>query len=300
MRTIAIIAALSSLSVAIGCHSFPRAERASVEEPAPLTLEELIAAVRESRAALSEIDVEYSFNVLEGPEGAITHNSVHVHYRDGKVIIDHWYGLNAERLFHRVSGYDGEVRWMWGPNTGGAILFTKTPEQAGERRLANVTTEGTGLFDLMRWYPCQQARFGTPHHYDLLVMLKAGHYGVREGFEYLGDSRCIVVDWICQDTVCTGATTIWIDPDRGYLPILQRHYGGPRLTMEMRIDEAAEVVPGVWIPTKGTRFVPANPSVTYVMEVGRVAINAGVLGADDFRYEARFSSSQAIDLDSIE
>ena len=131
---------------------------------------------------------------------------------------------------------------------------------------------------LMRWISIGEP--GSPWR-DLLAVLDAPSTSVRAQLEEVDGVACAVLDVFDEDGLHRGS--VWLDADRGCLPVRQEWYGdpshAPEATYSLRILQAAQVASGGWMPTKGVRALPGGAIVT--MEVaadpatGGAAIRTG-------------------------
>jgi hypothetical protein len=273
MRTALIIACLGSIAVGLGVASHSSSDEA---------IEEIIAAVSAARESIHEFDAKYTFRRIKGGGNAVDRETHHFRYLNGMVHLNRAYSFpDGDAVWEWDFGFDGDVLWSKPKARSSMSIGTHaSADQIG------LDTETGAFTNLMLWFPCHEARYGELHLRDLLSMLASDDAVVRPEKEWVGDAHCVVVEF---GDAYGKDFTVWLDPERGYLPVLQRSFGA--IDYELRIDEAAEVAPGVWMPMVGTRLVGAHPDVPelpvpseFRMEVEFVSVNAGVLQPSDFEY----------------
>lgn len=252
-----------------------------------LTKGELFAGVADARQALADgFEVSFVFE-SDGsrPEGMIGYRRGTVAVRDGEILMESHAGLNAYDVKFKASSFDGTHSWRY------QSFDTKAVAKAGPEH-HQVYTETTGFFELMAWFPCREIRTGAPHPLDLESILASPASEVRPETETIDGRELHVVDVAAEhgDFV---RRTLWIDVERGYLPVIHESYrapdGGdsPELTMAWTITKAHEIVDGTWIPVEGTKEIVGAETNTMLVEAdgdGYAATAQPEFSEDHFNY----------------
>lgn len=218
-----------------------------------ITKNELIAEIQRRRAAIESLDVEFAFYAVgEVPTHALQLDMRSVVLEGDKVRIDRTYrigGVDGGETYSTSASFDGARGW--GYQAVNQIAYTR---QDGQIPL--IELEGSGFFDLILWYPDSVTRGEGLHVNDLLSMLDSPHSVVSEEFDVIDGFLVYVVELRPADQLIG---RIWIDPNRGYLPVRQVYYSGPFPTVELRILETVQFANDVWLPVLGERVTEPNP-----------------------------------------
>lgn len=222
----------------------------------PITLDDLVAGVEGAREGLASFQVEYVYQVddVDAPNQGHLWASNHyvVALDDGKFLRTRLSSDPDRADVFTIIAFDGEHSGRYHQGTQVAMIND-------ESGLEWLDTEASGFFDLMRWYPCREIRTGSPYHLDLLGLLNgnawngAGSPQLRSETEEINGHETYVVD-LYPLFADEPTYTIWIDAERGFLPILQKYYSphtGNLMTIR-EIHQAHEIAEGIWIPVEGT------------------------------------------------
>jgi len=286
--TTGIVATIVTVSLLPMAHGEPQAASTSPAtavdpdaEDAYLTKKDLLAGVEALRSEISDLTVSYSFNAIkpiDNPNywGVLTHQVAVV--KGDKTYQDYQYGPAAQFgiKFRKQTTYNGTRSASYTFNTTGmAGIRTKRDDET--------RTQGWAFFDFML--------LNDLHSQNLASILRSGSSSLRAKLENIDGRRCHVVDVVSPGR----RMTIWIDADRGFLPI--RHtYLSDRMgaVMQFDIQDAVEVAKGHWMVVRGTKksrsVEPKDPNLweyESILEVDGLAagtpeirINSGV--ADEF------------------
>lgn len=243
--TFTIVSALAvvlSAAAAIGGEASAGIE--GEERPAVLTREQMLAAVEKNRSRVEDISVSYSFKTTKGASGSEDHTKAVV--KGDRVYFDKRYSLKGvidpatsqPKIFTRQVAYNGEV-YTYHEVDDKIAAFA--PDYARELRAANM-----GFFNIAMYDPPREDYHGLKP-VGLVAALSSQECRVKPMQENIDGRWCHVVEVI--DRFSGKATvTVWIDPERGFLPVMQR-----RGNIEMVIDEAVEVEEGLWFPVSGIK-----------------------------------------------
>ncbi len=216
---------------------------------------ELIAEIQRRRAAVANLDVEFSFYAVgEVPAHAIQDDTRRVVLQGNKVRIDRVYrsgGVDDGTSYGLSGSFDGARGWGYQSVNG--LAYTQRGGQ-----IPTIETEGSGFFDLMLWYPCSVARGEGLHPNDLLSVLDSPHSMVSDQVDEIDGHLCYVVDVMPADQL---VARIWIDPELGYLAVQQEHYTCEVVVVRFRILKTVQVALDVWLPLSGERVTGPNPNV---------------------------------------
>lgn len=199
-------------------------------------------------------------------------------------MIERWYGNPEGDLFFVAAWNDGASFWSYLNSVRQAEFSTH-----GEEMFESFMTNGTGFFDLMLWYPCHDLCYSEPSPRDLISILTSPATSIRNSLEVMNGAQCVVLERRDGGEL---TEAIWLDVDRGYLPVYRRRYNVP---LEFSIDEAVEVEPGVWMPVMGRRLAGAVDQLTlameYIVEVavddsGQYQVSTGPIAAETFQYQS--------------
>lgn len=229
------------------------------------SLDELYEGALEVRQQLSSgFRIAFEFDKQTGTDSELVGSRRIVSVQSDQLRVDR-YSLNGALYGW---SHDGQASWTYSQRAGYATV------QDGVEMDRRVDTNGSGFFDLMRWYPCWDLR-GKTHEYDLLEVLSSPRAELREETETIDGHELYVVDLYDAMFGAELSRTLWIDPARGYLPIVQKHYrtntpgGEPQEKMVYTITEAEEIGDGVWVPVEGMKEVTgvAGAASTYSLTV---------------------------------
>jgi hypothetical protein len=217
-----------------------------------LTKDDIRAAIEAGRSEISDLEVSYSFNVVNLPAGfpdEIAQSQIHLIFKDGKIFLGEDYGLaGQQKLFHRQTSYDGFRTTFFMPALGSA---TVEPGRKNEVRI-----QGIGFFDMMLFNPPS----GGDGFKDqsLVSALLSPLSKLRSQREIIDGHSCYILDVLSDPEWKNIVLTVWLDPDRGFLPIRQRfgHVSdGIPPHLEVFIDDAIKVDRRLWLPVRGRKKV---------------------------------------------
>jgi len=194
---------------------------------------------------------------------------------------------NESSTQHNKISYNGKQTANYSVKTQGVSVTT---ENTRETR-----TQGKGLFDMMLLNPPRKNYKGRSDQ-SLVSLLRSGSSRLRKHIEVVDSHPCYVIDlyhtfrWFNPLFVIKRpkrSMTVWLDKDRGFLPIRSVYYTKPdfeKILMQFVIDEAVEIEEGLWFAVKGRKSVYGGMWPTeYVLEVDgwkdgkpSIAVNSGV------------------------
>jgi hypothetical protein len=251
-----------------------------VGRPANVSKEDLASAVDALRSSIKDISASYSYKAEPGAApNLISYDSCRVVAKGSKLYFSNVYAADEQRaqglVFQREVAFNGRVTIIHLPQTAKAIA---SPSKEGETDYSEIP-----LFRFMMYSgELNDTRKGVDPN-DLVSIIRWKGSKLLPLQEDVGGHWCYVIerDYGMSDKVLE---KIYIDPERGYLPIKEQAYDSntPQgLIRENDIDEAVEVTPGIWLPTK-CRTTDKLVLVANLRDDGKpdVAVNTGV--KDDF------------------
>jgi hypothetical protein len=228
--------------------------------PATLGLADLRELAAATRSRIEDLSVSYSFNAVKGPmdpdyRGHRYHAEVVV--KGAKLYLSTASGAHekyGQPLLRRQAAYNGKR----------SIHYVQPARSAGITggRSREATTKGEAFFDLMLLNPPDKDGHGVADQ-NLLSLLGSDRARLRERLEPVDGRLCHVVDLV-RPRDPRIRLTVWLDAQRGCLPLRQRYFGGQDLqtvTIEFEVLEAIELRDGLWFPIEATKKVrwPHNP-----------------------------------------
>jgi hypothetical protein len=186
-----------------------------------------------------------------GPQYAHARLTEVISVKGEKILRDHTYGTNPVHdpaLHHRIVSYDGNVSVAQISNLGQAIISDGKSREAG--------TQGLLFFDFTMWNAAKPGGTGRCDQ-SLLSLLRSAGTTVRGSLEHVGNRACHVVEFRSSPAM-EPDLVVWIDADRGFLPLRQVFSKGvvaKQPVLEFLVTEMYELPSGHWIPTKGTKTV---------------------------------------------
>ncbi|UCG49647.1 MAG: hypothetical protein JSU94_07670 [Phycisphaerales bacterium] len=251
-QMIATLTAIIAVSAAAGA--------SQSREPAVLTKDEMLHGLRAARSGIEDLTVSFSFNFVNPPAGnlhARSHKTISV--KGEKTCLDHVYGAARQyddRSFQTQAAYNGKRSTFHSVDQRKAYV--------GIKRMHETDTQGSGFFDIMLLNPPRPevAAAGNADQ-NLESLLSAEHSRLRRDMETVDGRACHVVDMI-DPRSGQRSMTVWIDCERGFLPLRQLYYGGPEradILMELSIEKAVEVREGLWMAVCGRKKTHPLPGV---------------------------------------
>ncbi len=249
------------------------------------TKAELIAEIEARRVAIQDLDVDFVFYATGViPSHAVRHDARRVVLKgDDRILIERVYRI-GDTSYETTASLTGSRGW--GHQAVNRLAYTRAGAD-----IPLVTTEGSGFFDLMMWFPCEVARTGDRNPNDLLSVLESEASLVAPQTELIDGHMCHVVEVVgAFDAI---VARVWIDPERGFLPVRQVYYDPaalpPAIVLSLAINDAIEVVEDVWLAVSGQRetlpssdFEELANGLNYTMSVQadasglRLKVNEGV------------------------
>jgi hypothetical protein len=220
-----------------------------------LTREDLCQGVEAVHSAIEDLTVSFRFDFVNAPANnlhARSHKTIAV--KGDKTYLAHEYGATSpdgeERRYQTEAAYNGK---------------RSTYHLAGDKRaycvvqrMKETQTQGSGFFDLMLLNAPRPDLAATGNaDQNLVSLLRCENSRLREFLEDVNGQPCHVVDLVDPRSQNV-AMTVWIDTERGFLPLQQAYYGGPdhqTPLMEFAIEEAIETLPGLWFPVLGRKKI---------------------------------------------
>ncbi len=222
---------------------------------------EILVAVEAIRSRIEDLSVHFSSDALKAPAsfmGNRFHETAVI--KGDKTYFDREFGAAPEHdkmLFRREVAFNGKRSTMHHVNSGIASVHSK--------RERETKTQGSEYFDLMLLNSPRPDGDGVSDQ-NLVSLLKSDRSHVREEMQAVNGHFCHVIDLV--DPIFNRTRlTVWLDADRGFLPIKQVYYGGKGLqqvTIEFVIEEAVELQEGMWFAVRG--FKRARPAAEAIPE----------------------------------
>ena len=256
---------------------------------ARITREDLAAAVEANRSRIGDFSVFLSYTTTpESSPNIVSYDEMRIAVKGDRTYCRSTYASRSQRaegkLFQREVAFNGEISIVHEPRRAKAMLLAS---RENETQVWNFP-----ITRFMRYTgkPVGPKQKGEPMSFASYI----GNIGVRmrDQMEEVNGQWCYVTDrpgpegWSME--------TIWISPDKGFLPVkIVMYYGEDpsSVWMEQYADDAVELEAGLWFPTRGRHIVrPQNPGELpweYEYEVLRgedgeldIAVNTGI--EDDF------------------
>jgi beta-lactamase regulating signal transducer with metallopeptidase domain/peroxiredoxin len=254
--------------------------RQSSVKPVPLTKKEILQSVEALRSKIEDLSVSLTFDAVQGEDtpdfvAARMHQTVVT--KGDKTYIDYQFGAAPkyqQRLFRREVAFNGERSTVHEVTRGVASVRTT--------RERETNTQGRGFFDLMLLNPPRVNGSGSDDQ-SLLSLLRSDLSLLREETEFVNGHRCYVLD-VTHPSLGKTWMTVWLDADRGLLPIKQVHYFGKGLDLiilEFVIEDAVELDEGLWFAVRGYKRVgpvradSRNPNWSLVHEMKVDGVDEG-------------------------
>ena len=242
-----------------------------------LTKAELLAGAEAYADAMESIIVSDTVILRDaGPEFGMAWLEETVSVKGPKILWEFTYGPNPARdpaAFHRIVSFDGSVS-VGQQSTLGQVLID--PGRNHEAR-----SQDRFFFDLS----LMNAPRSAGGDQSLVSLLRSSASQVRPQLEEAGGALCHVVEFV-RHAALGPRQVVWIDTQRGYLPVRQVFYTGtvPRaVQMEYVVEDAIELPSGHWVPVSGWKqvgdlhwdfAVQRNPAGQYRVEVNTIGNDA--------------------------
>ena len=200
------------------------------------TKEKLVADIQAARASIKDLSVSSIARVTEGaiPE-AYPNFRVTVVLKGPKVYLDEQLSRDDGQQLARTNCYDGTRTTIIAPERSGAIQAGL----AGDQWLMS-----RHFFILNMYDPI------TNHSGDLLKFVQSPLMQIHAQIELLDKHPCVVVDHVMPGTKEV-TETVWLDADRGYLPIQHIIHNGKNPRIQYQLGEATKVTDSMWFATDG-------------------------------------------------
>jgi peroxiredoxin len=246
--------------------------RQSSVKPVPLTKKEILQSVEALRWKIEDLSVSFTFDAVQGgdtPDFVAARMHQTVVTKGDKTYIDYQFGAAPkyqQPLFRREVAFNGERSTVHEVSRGVASVRTT--------RERETNTQGRGFFDLMLLNPPRVNGSGSDDQ-SLLSLLRSDLSLLREETEFVNGHRCYVLD-VTHPSLGKTWMTVWLDADRGLLPIKQVHYFGKDLDLvilEFVVEDAVELEDGLWFAVRGYKRVgpvradSRNPNWSLVHEM---------------------------------
>lgn len=248
--------------------------------PQTMSKDALRDGVKDAREQLTAagLRVNQSWTMDDGPSDAIQYSRTVLELQDEKYKATRFRKQDGDEVEVNDVAYNGERSWRYQRFNNRLLI------EDGPGLINQVSTEAYGIFELMAWDPTHEIMTGSRRDRDLLAILSSDNAVVRPETEEINGRETHVVDlyrlgtsrslWqantnrfvkgkknACGPPTHTGGLvrTVWIDAERGYLPIRQQSYrpsrdtGEPEISFVFQITEARELADGLWIPVEGRR-----------------------------------------------
>jgi len=220
-----------------------------------MTLAELKDRITEARAEIESLEVEFDFNAVgEAPANSVTREHWTIALEGHSLRLD---GARTsttdgvERTVQERTSWNGQTAWHVRE-----FRANKTAQRSSDpSKVLPDAMQGNPYFEFMRWYPLP--RLGAElHSSDLLALVDVPGAMMRPEREAIDGHDCIVIDLSSTNKV----QSIWIDPDRGYLPVRHRVtlQGEAVPLVENSITDAIQVTAQAWLPVEARRQVSSK------------------------------------------
>lgn len=236
---------------------------------APMTKAAILKIVEAERRGIETLAVEFRFDSNEsGDERARYSARVVMRGHDvvgpgaggdvRQMMVDRAYGPSDDRLFHQWIAFNGQFTcWYQAYNHLGGLLPGLVP---------NADVRGEGFFQLnMLADPWKKADVrgegsltGFLRNQFTVVMPR------MEKVDGAGGGWCYV---LTNGGFFHTDARIWLDPERGFLPVRQRYFGERREVTEWDVEKAELIGGKFWMATSGREVLPDGAVVKMV--VGR-------------------------------
>lgn len=262
---------LCPLLVAIGAPSVRASAgwaggAAQESQPGPratMTLEDLLDGVEMRDSVVRDLTVSYRYDYDENDpvhENGImrTHQTITT---KGELFL-----LDQERWSYPPADPNGVVfHYSYDGRFSTSHLVGLGQAHISDRRTLATETQGQEFFNMMMLNePRLETVNGGVDDQSLISLLRNPNARLRPVLEEVDGHMTHVVEVIGEYSGEL-ALVVWIDPERGYLPLRQQFYRGGELSMEFVIEEAAQVwnqaQVETWYVTKGRKWVAAIPGI---------------------------------------
>lgn len=218
--------------------------------------EEMLQRLLDARAGITSIELSFFAVGDPPPPAGIIHERVHFAAQSDRIRTDLQRRIETEPGLEldleRLSSYDGEVYQSYTSTSRQSVSsFDFVDDDFDMSR--------STLFNFMRFYPSRSVLHGVLHPSDLVELLSSSTTFVRPDIEMLDQHPCVVIDIHPEIAPDVRTETLWLDLERGLLPLRQTGYlsdGG--VFVERTIDDAIQVGPDVWFPIAATHVFPAG------------------------------------------
>jgi beta-lactamase regulating signal transducer with metallopeptidase domain len=242
------------------------AELEGTKQGPTLTKEQILLGVEAARSQIKDISVNFSYNQVKGPPGNLGRR-LHVTWvlKESKAYTARVFGADPapdSKTFKKEIAYNGRRTTFYEPDRGLAMVRTELTRET--------KTQGEGFFDLMLLNPPRDDGDGR-NDQSLVSLLKSGKSRLRKQTEVVRGRICHVAD-LMDASSDRPSMTVWIDAQRGFLPMRQVFYtkpGGDEILMLFDIEEARDLGNGLWFPVYGRKLVnpvPGMPEISAGIE----------------------------------
>ncbi len=254
------------------------------------TRQDILAYVEAGRSKISDLTVSFSFNATHsGPDDAAIRDHTKIILKGSMIYSDEVYGGDASkspRLYDRELAFNGHIGTIHQKSEGIASFGPEKPIDCRVR--------GTGFFDLGWLNPPIEGGTGW-NDQSLISLVKSSTSKMRPQLEIVAGHPCYVFDAFGPESDATDPMiTAWLDPQQGFLPIKVVYFLRSTPLMESDIYTSKEVLPGLWMPLRGRKYVYFRKDSPYIREnqehimivdsadseTPAIAVNTGV--KDDF------------------
>lgn len=217
-----------------------------------LTVQDLLNGVLAQRAQIHDIGVSVTVQAVQANPNILGYDHRQITIEGAKFLVKREYSFlsNPSKVFVVNAAFDGTNSVVYSGSAKAAMIM-----HTGD--IPEFDTHGSGLFDLMMYYPCDVMKgHYQPAALGLARLLALNSVALRPALETVNGFECHVLD---EFDPHNGEirTTVWIDAQHGFLPIRQRGFGHSNdLVVEYEIQTIAQMG-GVWFPLIGTRKTPA-------------------------------------------
>jgi RNA polymerase sigma factor (sigma-70 family) len=219
-----------------------------------LTREQILASVELARSQLVDLSVSFTFNATQsGPGDAEFRDRVELVKKGDMLDLKSEYGQNPPLkpgLHTREVSYNGTLGTIGMPGDNQIVAIQTS-------RPGDCVTQGLGFFDIGMLNDPRKGGRGYDDQ-SLVSLLRCPGSKIRKQLETVNGNPCYVLDVTLEYIEASMKQiefTGWLDPARGFLPVKTIYFMGSKPILEMEIGKAAQVLPGLWMPLNGRKFL---------------------------------------------
>ncbi len=238
------------------------------QQPSTRSREQLLAAVEATRRTITDFQATFESVRVPTQANMVNRERATVVVKGNRIYIDHYLSEDSDGLSyaHRTLAFNGDRTTLMEPGRAVASVKDGPGDEVDTQRheffnlnLLNAPrrerpgTRGQGLFAGI-----DNALSGKGRGRDdqsVVSLLRNDAATVRPFLETVVGRDCHVVD--------CGPFTVWLDAERGCVPLRQVYYdrANPKqILMVFLVEKAAQVAPGLWVATRGRKILGPSAS----------------------------------------